>query len=105
MRDSISTLANCGILMLNKKTKQDLYSLFVTECSSNDNSSQRHNYALSDIAPVDLGTLNCTRVETSMVIDSYKYNNLKDEVNKSNTASFIALRRFVVAELNEIKEK
>ena len=55
-----------------------------------DTSSPRHNYALPDIAPVDLETPNCTLVETSTDIDSDKYNNLKGKVN-NNTASFTPL--------------
>lgn len=60
--DSIPTLVDL--------TKQDLDSLLVNECTSTDNSSQRHNYALPDIAPVDLETRNCSPVETSTDIDS-----------------------------------
>lgn len=103
LRDSISTLVDCRIL-INKKTKEDLDLLFVNEYSSTDNSSQRHNFAFPDIAPVALENPNCSLIETSKDIDSDKYNDLKSEVN-SKTTSFAALKKFIVDELNEIIEK
>ena len=102
LRDSISKL-DSGIL-INKKTKQDLDSLFVNEWSSTDNTSQGQNNTLTDITPVDIATPNCTLVETSTKSDSNKYNNLKGEVNNS-TANFAAVKSFVLDELHEIKEK
>ena len=59
LRDSISKLVDSGIL-INKKTKQDLDSLFVNEGTSTDNKSQEQSNTLTDISLLDMETPNCT---------------------------------------------
>ena len=103
LRDSISELVDSGIL-INKKTKQDLDSLFINEGASTDNAPQGQNNTLPDITPVDTETPNCTLIETSTKRDRDRFNNLKGEVNR-NTANFAAFKSFVLDELYEIKEK
>ena len=73
LRDSISKLVDSGVL-INKKTKQDLDSLFINEGTSTENT-------LPDITPVDIETPNCTLIETSTKSDRDRFNNLKGEVN------------------------
>ena len=103
LRNSISKLVDSGIL-INKKTKQDLDSLFINEGTSTDNTPQGQNNTLPDINPVDIETPNCILVETYTKSDRDRFNNLKGEVNR-NTANFAAFKSFVLDELHEIKEK
>ena len=103
LRDSISKLVDSGIL-INKKTKQDLDSLFVNEGTSTNNTSQGQHNTLPDITLVDIETPNCTLEESSTKIDSNRFNNLKGEVN-NNTANFSAFKSSVLDELHEIKGK
>ena len=103
LRDSISKLVDSGIL-INKKTKQDLDSLFVNEGTSTNNTPQGRHNTLPDITPVDIETPNCTLEESSPKIDSDRFNNLKGEVN-NNTANFSAFKSSALDELHEIKDK
>ena len=103
LRDSISKLVDSGII-INKKTKQDLDSLFVNEGTSTNNTSQGQHNTLPDITPVDIETPNCTLEESSTKIDSNRFNNLKGEVN-NNTANFSAFKSSVLDEFHEIKDK
>ena len=84
LRDSISKFVDSGIV-INKKTKQDLDSLFVNEGTSAKNTSQEQNNTLQEIAPVDIETPNCTLIEASTKSDIDIFNNLKGKVN-NNTA-------------------
>ena len=90
--------------MINKKTKQDLDSLFVNEGTSTDNTPQEQSNTLTDIPLVDMENPNCTAVEASTKSDSDRYNNLNGKVN-NNTTSFAAFKSFLLDELHEIKEK
>ena len=103
LRDSISKLVDSGIL-INKKTKQDLDSLFINEGNSTEYSPQGQNNTSSDITPVDIESLNCRLIETSTKSDRDRFNNLKSQVNR-NTATFAAFKSFLLDELREIKEK
>ena len=103
LRDSISKLVDSGIL-INKKTKQDLDSLFVNEGTSTNNTSQGQHNTLPDITPVDIETPNCTLEESSTKSDSDRFNDLKGEVN-NNTANFAAFKSSVLDKLHEIKDK
>ena len=103
LRDSISKLVDSGIL-INKKTKQDLDSLFVNEGTSIDNTLQAQNNTLPDITPVDIETPNYTFVEASTKSCSYSFNDLKSAVN-NNTQNFSAFTSFVLDELHKIKDK
>ena len=103
LRDSISKLAD-SVILINKKPKQDLDSLFVNEGTSTDNTSQGQNNTLPDITPVDVETPSPVDIETSTKRDSDRFNNLKGEVN-NNTVNFDAFKSFTLDELHEIKEK
>ena len=103
LMDSISKLDDSGIL-INKKTKQDLDSLFVNEGTSTENTPQWQNNTLPDITPVDTETPNCRVTETSTKSDTDRFNDLKSEVN-NNTANFSAFKSFVLDELHKIKDK
>ena len=103
LRDSIPKLVDSGIL-INKKSKQDLDSLFINEGTSTDNTPQGQNNTLPDITPVDIETPNCTLIETFTKSYRNRFNNLKGEVNR-NTANFASFKSFVLDELHEIKEK
>ena len=70
LMDSISKLVDNGIL-INKKTKEDLDSLFVNEGTSTDNNT------LPDIIPVNTETPNCRVTEASTKSDSDRFNDLK----------------------------
>ena len=59
LRDSTSELVDSGILV-HKKTKQDLDSLFVNDGTSADNTPQGQNNTLPDITPTDIETPNCS---------------------------------------------
>ena len=91
-RDSISKLADSGIL-INNKTKQDLDSLFVNEGTSIDNTLQGQNNILPDIAPVDIEIPNYTIVEAFTKSYSDEFNDLKGAVN-NNTKNFSAFKEF-----------
>ena len=93
LMDSILELVDSGIL-INKKTKQDLDSLFLNEGTLTDNTPQEQNNNLTDINPVDIETPNCTLVEASTKSYSDRFNNLKGKVN-SNTTNFAAFKSFV----------
>ena len=97
LMDSISKLVDNGIL-INKKTKEDLDSLFVNEGTSTDNNT------LPDIIPVNTETPNCRVTEASTKSDSDRFNDLKSKVN-NNTANFSAFKSFVLDELHKIKAK
>ena len=103
LRDSISKLVHSGIL-INKKTKQDLESLFVNEGTNTDKTLQGQNSTLPDITSADIETPNYTLVEPSTKSDSDRFNDLKGEVN-NNTANFSAFKSFVLDELHKIKNK
>ena len=103
LRDSISKLVDSGIL-INKRTKQDLDSLFVNEGTSTDNKPQGQKSTLPDITPVDIETPNCTIIEASTKSDSDRFINLKGKVN-NNIANLAAFKRFVLDEVHEIQEK
>ena len=103
LRDSISKLVHSGIL-INKKTKQDLDSLFVNEGTNTDKTLQGQNNTLPDITSADIETPNYTLVEPSTKSDSDRFNDLKGEVN-NNTANFSAFKSFVLDELHKIKNK
>ena len=103
IRDSISKLVDSEIL-INKKTKQDLDSLFVNEGTSTDNTPQGQNNTLPDITPVDTETTNCSLAEAFTNSDRDRFNGLKGKVN-NNPANFSAFKSFVLDELHKIKEK
>ena len=103
LRDSISKLVHSGIL-INKKTKQDLHSLFVNEGTNTVNTLQGQNNTLPDITSADIETPNYTLLEPSTKSDSGRFNDLKGEVNNS-TANFSAFKSFVLDELHNVKYK
>ena len=103
LRDNISKLVDSGIL-INKKTKQDLDSLFVNEGTSTDNTPQGQNNTLQDITPVDTETSSCILADASTKSDSDRFNDLKGEVSDS-TANFSAFNSFFLDEIHKIKGK
>ena len=103
LTDSISKLVHSGIL-INKKTKQDLDSLFVNEETNTDKTLQGQNSTLPDITSADIETPNYTLAEPSTKSDSDRFNDLKGEVN-NNTANFSAFKSFAFDELHKIKNK
>ena len=103
LRDSISKLVDSEIL-INKKSKQDLDSLFVNEGTSTDNTPQGQSNTLPDITPVDTETINCSLAEASRNSDRDRFNGLKGKVN-NNPGNFSAFKSFVLDELHKIKEK
>ena len=100
LRDSILKPVDSGIL-INKKTKQDLDSVFVNEGTSTNNTPQEQNNTLPDITPVDIETPNCTLIEASTKSDNDRFNNLNGEVNNS-IANFTPFKSFALDELHEI---
>ena len=103
LRDSISKLVDSGIL-INKKTKQDLDSLFINEGTSIDNTLQGQNNTLPDITPVVIKTPNYTLDDASTKSYSNSFNDLKGAVN-NNIEHFSAFKSFVLDQLHKIKDK
>ena len=68
LKDNVSKLFDSGIL-INKKTEQDLDSLFVNEGASTDNTPHGQNNTLPDILHVDIETSNGALIETSTKSD------------------------------------